>query len=868
MSTLILRVIVLAALVAPCALAQEPPPPKGIETLAENVPRDYSGLICMENPEKLMADIAGFLDQVGVPAVTEAWRQMGEKSAAGIGFDVTTPEGWRKAGFDPSRPVGLALRPDVSNRTFLISLGTLDPAAVLQTLEKALTPVGIRLEKVPGSDPAVYAPRGAAPAILALGFKGERVFILVSDQAAEGPSAILKGILDRPASDSVAADPAFRKLVRELPREAWFTTYSGADQLQSDLVLRALSADEALRPLMKYLRAVKGAAYAVGERDSAWIFALDPQAGLAAAFPPGLGCAAALGRLDRPVFAASLSLDWSGEMMKLVRQALGSDSGLGRLTKGSPLAFLGEPKGKGALGLAFYPVKGPKESYEYVAVARFEDTATLEDVLKRATGQADPIPTAAGGGEYYAPTETNPAVALGRVGDTLLVGAPARVRAALEAKEPRWKPRCGGVEPFMAEVWPGDLLEGLGDMGSEEASRAFAVVFPPDSCITLAHSLGEDIAVIRVRTEGGRFMLPGVVGVIAVPALLESKRAAQHTATIAMLRNLGSAQVAFSSKVGNDNRYGTFKEMVEQGFLDSRFAAPEPVIDGFAYSMSGGSETFKAVARGQGADAGTLYAINENLVVCTDEACTKPLGADEPRGRAGSFAAVALLRNLGSAEVAFSSKIGNDGRYGTLEEMCRQRIIDTRFKEANPLIDGFRFTAEVGKDKFKIVARGEGEFEGQVYAINETLVVYTDEECTRLLNTASPLEGADRFSGWESTPGSPDRNLFVEMARKNGPDPVQILRNIASAEIAFSSKIGNQGRYGTIAEMEAQGFLDPRFKASRVVIDDFVYMSTVSGDKFKIVARGIGPNKGKLFVVDENLVVCTDEACTQPVGAE
>ncbi|MBP7865091.1 MAG: hypothetical protein KA419_04010 [Acidobacteria bacterium] len=873
----ILRVAVLAALLTAFALAQETPPPTGIEALAKDFPRDFTGVFCLENPGKLLADIAAFVDGVGMPVVTEAWRRAGAQSAGLLGFDATHPDGWRKGGFDLSRPAGLAVRQTSQNPAFLISLGVLDEAAALESLNKVLAPLGVVLEKEPATECTIYRARGAAAqALIALGVRGDRMIVYVCGAAGgEAPAAALKAILTRPGPENIAAEPAFRRLAGELPRDAWFSVYSSADPMQMDPGMQMLLADKSLQPMVKYFRALKGAAYAVGERDSAWILSLDPQAGLLAAFPPGLDCAAGLGRLDRPVFAASLSLDWSGDLPRLAREMLGEDWGLSRLTgggpalKNSPFALLGQPKGKSALGVAFYLRKGTVESYEYVLVARFEDAASREDILRKATGQADPASTACGDGEYYAPTDANPSLALGQVGDTLFMGPPARVRAALEAREPRWKPRCGGAEPFMAEVWPGDLITAFGDMGSEEASRFVADLYPPGSTMTLVHSLREDSALIRVRTEGGRFMLPGVVAVIAIPALLQSKQEAQCVATMAMLRNLASAEVAFSSKIGNDGRYGTFQEMVDQGFLDSRFAAPETVIDGFAYSMSVGKDigkdTFKIVARGQGAHAGKLFAVNESLLVYTDEACTKPV-EESPRRRGGQHTpTVAMLRNLASAEVAFSSKIGNDGKYGTLAELCAQRFIDTRFKEDKPLIDGFRYAAVVGKDKFKIVAKGEGEFAGQVYAINECLVVHTDEGCTRPLSIERPAGEADRFSGWEPGAEPPDENLFEELAREKGPNPVQMLRNVASAEIAFSSKIGNKGRYGTLTEMAAQGFLDQRFKAARVVIDDYVYTSTVKGAGFRIVARGIGPNKGKLFAVDENLVVCTDEACKQPM---
>lgn len=120
----------------------------------------------------------------------------------------------------------------------------------------------------------------------------------------------------------------------------------------------------------------------------------------------------------------------------------------------------------------------------------------------------------------------------------------------------------------------------------------------------------------------------GIIAIIAVPSLLESKKASQHTAAIAMLRNLASAQVAYSSKIGNNGAYGTLPNLVTQGFLDPRFSTVPASIDGFAFNGAVATGVFTISANGQGPNAGSTYYINHSMVVCTDAACTSPVNSN------------------------------------------------------------------------------------------------------------------------------------------------------------------------------------------------------------------------------------------------
>lgn len=105
----------------------------------------------------------------------------------------------------------------------------------------------------------------------------------------------------------------------------------------------------------------------------------------------------------------------------------------------------------------------------------------------------------------------------------------------------------------------------------------------------------------------------GIIVIIAVPSLLESKRAAQATAAQATLRNIASAQVAYSSKSTN-RTYGTLQNLQSQDFLDARFSASPTSFDG--YSFTGVATTTYFTVTGTAEDtANPHFYINHSMVV-------------------------------------------------------------------------------------------------------------------------------------------------------------------------------------------------------------------------------------------------------------
>ena len=106
----------------------------------------------------------------------------------------------------------------------------------------------------------------------------------------------------------------------------------------------------------------------------------------------------------------------------------------------------------------------------------------------------------------------------------------------------------------------------------------------------------------------------GIIVIIAVPSLLESKRAAQATAAQATLRNVASAEVAYSSKSTNHGEYGSLTQLTQQGFLDARFSAATPAFDG--YSFSGSVASFMFTVTGTAQDpANPNFLVDQSMVV-------------------------------------------------------------------------------------------------------------------------------------------------------------------------------------------------------------------------------------------------------------
>ena len=101
-----------------------------------------------------------------------------------------------------------------------------------------------------------------------------------------------------------------------------------------------------------------------------------------------------------------------------------------------------------------------------------------------------------------------------------------------------------------------------------------------------------------------------------------------------------------------------------------------------------------------------------------------------PAAGASRDAAVAALRNVAAAQVAYSADIKNGGAYGSFRDLCAQGKLDRRFDSDSPQVNGFTYSMSAGQGSFKCVARGKNANEDVVFAVNETGTIFSDESCT------------------------------------------------------------------------------------------------------------------------------------------
>lgn len=77
----------------------------------------------------------------------------------------------------------------------------------------------------------------------------------------------------------------------------------------------------------------------------------------------------------------------------------------------------------------------------------------------------------------------------------------------------------------------------------------------------------------------------GILIAIGIPAWQGSVRSANEAAAISHLNRIATAQVTYYNS-RNRAGYGTFDQLTQGGYLDSRFKGDTPVVDGYIYEMT------------------------------------------------------------------------------------------------------------------------------------------------------------------------------------------------------------------------------------------------------------------------------------------
>ncbi len=86
----------------------------------------------------------------------------------------------------------------------------------------------------------------------------------------------------------------------------------------------------------------------------------------------------------------------------------------------------------------------------------------------------------------------------------------------------------------------------------------------------------------------------GIIAAIAVPNLVQSKKAANEASAISSVRNLTTAEITYASTVGAGS-FGTLAQMLSSGFIDNVLGAGSK--DGYNFSVSAtGSTAFTVTA--------------------------------------------------------------------------------------------------------------------------------------------------------------------------------------------------------------------------------------------------------------------------------
>jgi hypothetical protein len=111
--------------------------------------------------------------------------------------------------------------------------------------------------------------------------------------------------------------------------------------------------------------------------------------------------------------------------------------------------------------------------------------------------------------------------------------------------------------------------------------------------------------------------------------LEQSVARADETSAIATLRTISLAQRTYS--VSNDGNYGTFKQLYESDYLDSRFSSSSPELNGYVFTMNLGEKAYSCNAdpvRSVGQQAGRhLYTDSSSSQIHVN--ANKPAAADD-----------------------------------------------------------------------------------------------------------------------------------------------------------------------------------------------------------------------------------------------
>jgi competence protein ComGC len=109
--------------------------------------------------------------------------------------------------------------------------------------------------------------------------------------------------------------------------------------------------------------------------------------------------------------------------------------------------------------------------------------------------------------------------------------------------------------------------------------------------------------------------------------LQKTRTNVDETAVIATLQTVATAQRAYAISNGGD--YGSFEQLTEGGFLDSRFASDTPEVRGYILTMATGDKEFRCNADpSNNADGKHFYIDSKSSLIRVNS--TQPATASDP----------------------------------------------------------------------------------------------------------------------------------------------------------------------------------------------------------------------------------------------
>ena len=397
--------------------------------------------------------------QPGAPAELRQFvGELKDQSAAELGFDATSPDAWRNAGFDPSGAVGLAGSGKPDDPFAFAYLPVRDADAARATLTHALEKHGATVTAHTGSGAPAWtidAPGPAAPGQrvpLAFGQAG-RFLVIAAGTAGGDPLAALDAQV---SARGLGATPALRA-VRAAVGEPWTLFGFCAPALAK----QQLTAQRAEAALGAYATRGVGAALQIDDHaiqlrlralgvDPATQLQLHtpgerPTTVLGAPYPPSLHLP------ELPLAVARLGANLPELVARVEKSPQGKDD-LARARAALAVAGLDLQRDvldplDGQLAVAvFPPAPGERSLVDAVVTVGAHHAAAVLAKLGPALGRLAFVPVSAGPGAAD-PWYEGPGLLLGAHGDALVVlGAGAARREA-------WRTAIAqGGDPYWAKI--------------------------------------------------------------------------------------------------------------------------------------------------------------------------------------------------------------------------------------------------------------------------------------------------------------------------------------------------------------------------------------------------------------------------------